>query len=311
MDKAMEELEIIDQLFQLIYSGNYFTARKIDESKHLTAKMLINQMRASGPCINIQDSEFKVYSQFGEDGIIQYLIRHIDIDSHQFVEFGVQNYEESNTRFLLINNNWSGLVIDSDEQNIEYIRQDEIYWRQDLSAVTSFITKANINEIIEAAGFFGEIGVLSVDIDGNDYWVWDAINVVNPVIVIAEYNSIFGAKHAVTIPYEEGFCRSDAHFSNLYFGASLKALCLLAKKKGYAFVGSNSAGCNAFFVRQEKLGSIPQLTPESGYVRCKFRQSRDQSGGLTCLSFGDSVKLIEDMSVYDVENDRLMKIADL
>jgi hypothetical protein len=306
----MEEIEILDHLFQAIYSGNYFTAKKINESKHLTAKMLINQMRLMGVYPNIQDVEFKVYSQFGEDGIIQYLIHHIDIKSRNFIEFGVQNYEESNTRFLLTNNNWSGLVIDSDKQNTEYIQQDEIYWRQDLTAITSFITTKNINEIITNSGFSGELGILSIDIDGNDYWIWEAIDVVSPTIVVVEYNSLFGSQNAISIPYEEQFTRSDAHFSTLYFGASLKALCILAKKKGYAFVGSNSSGCNAFFVRQDKLGEIPELTPELGYVKFKFRQARDQSGNMTYLSFEDSIKLIQDMPVYDIESDRLAKIED-
>jgi hypothetical protein len=104
--------------------------------------------------------------------------------------------------------------------------------------------------------------------------------------------------------------RSEAHFSTLYFGASLKDLCILAKKKGYAFVGSNSSGCNAFFVRQDKLGKLPELTPKLGYVKFKFRQARDQSGNMTHLSFEDSINLIQDMPVYDFESNRLAKIKD-
>ncbi|MFM6253830.1 MAG: hypothetical protein ACKPEQ_32600, partial [Dolichospermum sp.] len=84
-----------------------------------------------------------------------------------------------------------------------------------------------------------------MDIDGNDYWVWQAIDCINPAIVISEYNFRFGANKAVTVPYDASFVRSKAHYSNIYYGASLKALCILADKKGYAFVGCNSAGNNA------------------------------------------------------------------
>ncbi|MFM6608172.1 MAG: hypothetical protein ACKPJO_23270, partial [Dolichospermum sp.] len=200
---------------------------------------------------SIRDNEFRAFSQWGEDGIIQFLIRNVPINRKIFVEFGVQNYTESNTRFLLINNNWSGLVIDGGSEEISYIKNDPIYWQYNLKAVNSFITKDNINQIISDNGIQGEIGLLSVDIDGNDYWVWQAIDCINPAIVISEYNFRFGANKAVTVPYDASFVRSKAHYSNIYYGASLKALCILADKKGYAFVGCNSAGNNAFFVRKD------------------------------------------------------------
>jgi len=101
---------------------------------------------------------------------------------------------------------------------------------------------------------------MNADIDGNDYWIWQSLDVVKPVITIVEYNSVFGDKHAITIPYDRAFNRTKAHYSNLYWGASLRALCILAEQKGYVFVGSNSSGNNAYFVKQTKLaGSGPAL----------------------------------------------------
>lgn len=91
--------------------------------------------------------EFKVYSQSGEDGIIQFLLNKIPIQNKVFIEFGVENYLESNTRFLALNNYWSGLIIDGDEENIKFIKNDPIYWRCNLKAEHSFITKENINNI--------------------------------------------------------------------------------------------------------------------------------------------------------------------
>jgi hypothetical protein len=259
---------------------------------------------------SIQGTEFQVFSQFGEDGIIQFLISNIEIPNKTFVEFGVEDYTESNTRFLLINNNWSGLVIDASESNVESIKNDAIYWKHDLTALNAFITKDNINSLI-ASRFSGDIGLLSIDIDGNDYWIWDAINVVNPRIVICEYNSVFGSKHCVSIPYSADFVRQKAHYSNLYFGASLGALTMLAEKRGYFFVGSNSIGSNAFFVRKDVIGNLPVVSLEDGYVASKFRESRDEQNMLTFVSGENRIKLIGTMSVIDLKSGQTVKLSNL
>jgi hypothetical protein len=285
--------------------------REIDEAKILAARVLISQIKSLGLLENIQDAEFKVFSQWGDDGIIQYLVHHLEIEPQTFIEFGVQNYRESNTRFLLMNNNWTGLVIDGCREYIDYITKDDIYWRHDLTAVCAFIDRENINKIFVGNGFEGKIGILSIDIDGNDYWIWDAIDAVEPVLVIIEYNSFFGDQYAITIPYDPKFDRTQAHYSNLYWGASLKALCLLAEKKGYEFVGSNSNGNNAYFVRKDRMGKLRELSAEQGYVRAKYRESRGRKGQLTYISGDECLKVIGDMFVYDVERDTTIKIKDL
>ncbi len=256
--------------------------------------------------LQLQDNEFQVFSQWGEDGIIQMLLRHIKIPNKIFIEFGVENYTESNTRFLLVNNNWAGLVIDGSSENISYIKQDSIYWQHNLKAVQAFIDRDNINKIIAENGIKGEIGILSIDIDGNDYWVWEAIDVVSPAIVIIEYNSRFGKDKAVTIPYNPSFVRSKAHYSMLYAGASLKALYDLGKAKGYSFVGSNSAGNNAFFVRSDlKPSNIKELTLEQGYVASQFRESRDQEGNLSYLSWDEANKILCSLPLVDIESNKI------
>lgn len=283
---------------------------EIHETKMLVASFLINQMKSQDMYENIQYAEFKVFSQFGDDGIIQYLVHHLKIESKTFIEFGVENYTESNTRFLLMNSNWKGLVIDGSKENINYIKNDNIYWKYDLTAVCAFVDKKNINKTFLENNFSGEIGLLSIDIDGNDYWVWEAIEVVSPVLVIIEYNSVFGNTDAITVPYEPKFVRTKAHYSNLYFGASLKALCLLAEKKGYAFIGSNSAGNNAYFVRTDNIGRLKEICIEEGYMKSKFRESRDCQERLTNISGDDRIKIIEGLSVYDVERGAIVKIGE-
>jgi len=226
---------------------------------------------------NLHDAEFQVFSQWGDDGIIQYLIDKIDIPHKTFIEFGVENYTESNTRFLLINNNWSGLVMDGSEENVNYIKRDPISWAHELHAWAVFITKENINQTLTRflnIGYDKEVGILSVDIDGNDYWIWKEIDVINPVIVIAEYNSIWGPDNPWTIPYEADFYRKSDGNSILHYGASLLSLCDLAEEKGYFFIGCNSSGNNSYFVRKDKIGELKPLKPDEGYVLSRFRELR-------------------------------------
>jgi hypothetical protein len=249
-------------------------------------------------CLN--DYEFKVYSQWGEDGIIDYLTRNVDIKHRVFVELGVENYLESNTRYLLVNKNWSGLVIDGDPANVSFIKADPLYWRYNLKADCAFITKENINELLKRNGLSGDIGLLSIDLDGNDYWVWREIEVISPRIVVIEYNFRFGADKAVTIPYDADFVRRKAHYSMIYFGASLKALVNLGKKKGYSFVGCNQHGLNAFFVHTDILGDVPELTAEEGYVAGKFREARNQDGHLSFINHAEEQSILRGLPLIEV-----------
>jgi hypothetical protein len=249
----------------------------------------------------INDHEFKVYSQWGEDGIIQFLLRHLEIKNSVFVEFGVENYLESNTRFLLVNNNWSGLVIDGDLKNVSFIKSDPIYWRHNLKADCAFVTKDNINELLKRNGVSGDVGLLSVDIDGNDYWVWKEIDAISPRIVVIEYNSRFGAERAVTVPYDQDFIRSQAHYSTIYFGASLKALVNLGKKKGYSFVGCNRHGVNAFFVRSDLMASpLQEVTAEKGYVAGKHREARNAKGELSFISPDNEKSILDKLPLVEL-----------
>lgn len=259
----------------------------------------------------IAESEFRVFSQWGEDGIIQYLLSKVPISNKVFIEFGIEDYRESNTRFLLMNNNWSGLVIDSDSQNISKIKLSNLYWRNDLTAECEFITRENINSVIEKAGLHGDIGLLSIDIDGNDYWIWDAIHIISPRIVVIEYNNLLGKERAVTIPYRPDFDRAKAHYSNLYYGASLRAMCKLAQKKKYVFAGSNSAGSNGFFVREDVAEDIDGISCEEGFIESKVREARDFNGSLLFPTKEKRNELIKDMFVLDLDSDQLILLTDV
>jgi len=244
--------------------------------KVLLGRMLA-EMNSKKPTIqNLSEVEFQVFSQWGDDGILQYLISKLDIPQKTFIEFGVENYTESNTRFLLINNNWCGLVMDGSKTNMDYVKNDLISWAHEIYAEAVFITKDNINDQISAflkKGFSRELGLLSIDIDGNDYWIWDAIDTVDPIIVVAEYNSLFGFDKPYTTPYQEDFYRLQKGNIILNYGASLLSLCDLAEVKGYDFIGCNSAGNNAYFIRRDKNSNMfKKLTAEQGYVKSRFSE---------------------------------------
>jgi hypothetical protein len=256
---------------------------------------------AALPPTDVREAEFKVFSQFGEDGIIQYLIHKVPIENDTFVEFGVESYAESNTRFLLSHDNWRGLIIDSGTAHREVLERTGLLWRHHIDARTAFIDRDNINSLIGDAGIRGDIGLLSIDIDGNDYWVLEALDVVSPRILVVEYNSTFGPEAAVTIPYDADFRRDRAHYSHLYWGASLSAFAELAARKSYALVGGNSAGNNAFFVRSDVFGSLREVPVAEAYAAARFRESRTSEGRFSLIGdHEEKLRLIKDMPLWNV-----------
>jgi hypothetical protein len=252
----------------------------------------------------LERAEFRVFSQFGEDGLIQFLVQRVPVGNRVFVEFGVEDYSESNTRFLLVHDAWRGLIIDAGTGHRRFLEDSRLAWRTTVDAVTAFIDRDNVNDVIRGGGAEGEIGLLSIDIDGNDYWVLDALDVVSPQILVAEYNSVFGPERAVTVPYDPRFDRAEKHYSHLYWGASLAAVTRAADRKGLALVGGNRAGNNAFFVQRDSLGDIPERTVADSWRPAQFRESRGTDGELTFLSDDtEKLRLLRDLPLVDLDGD--------
>lgn len=256
----------------------------------------------------LADLEFKVFSQFGDDGIIQYLTQNIRCEYRTFIEFGVEDYFESNTRFLLQKDNWSGFVMDGSISNINRLKKAPFFWKHDLEAQVKFITKENISELLNSyITRWGGVDLLHIDLDGNDYWIWKAIE-IKPTILILEYNSIFGFDRAITVPYNPSFNRTSVHFSNLYWGASLKALYELSVERGYAFIGCNSAGNNAYFVRKDRMNEcVKEVSLEDGFVLSKYRESRDEFGALTYLRGEERTEMIRGLRVFNIDSQMMEK----
>ncbi|MBK8926568.1 MAG: hypothetical protein IPM74_11845 [Crocinitomicaceae bacterium] len=294
------------------FIGNSMSLRNSpnDETALLATGAMLSNQQWSIHSDNINDYEFKIFSQFGDDGIIQYLIKNIEIENKIFIEFGVENYQESNTRFLMMNNNWSGFVMDGSIEAMKSLENQVWYWKYSLTHKAVFITKDNINSLLENTGF-ANIGLLHIDLDGNDYHILTEIDLskLNPSIIIMEYNSVFGNDRLISVPYDNNFNRTKAHYSNLFWGASLPALNYVASKKGYSLIGCNLAGNNAYFVRKDLLNEkIKEMSINKAYVESKYRESRNKDLSLSYISGNKRKEIIKGLEVLNVQTNQLEKL---
>jgi hypothetical protein len=285
--------------------------RQIDDLK-INQGRILSRLNENIDSSDINEYEFKVFSQWGEDGIIQFLVSNLEIENRTFIEFGVEDFTEANCRFLLMKDNWRGFVIDGSSENIERLQSSYYYWRYPLKCQAEFITKDNINSILDESGFDKEVGILSIDIDGVDYHVLSELAGWKPSILIVEYNAVFGSQRAVTVPYDPDFYRNNMHYSNLYYGASLPAFQFFADANGYALVGVNNVGSNAFYVRKELLNN---LVKETSLLDCfrdsSFREGRDVENNLTFLEGPSRRNPIAKLPLVDVLTDEVLCVQDI
>jgi hypothetical protein len=179
---------------------------------------------------------------------------------------------ECNTANLILRHGWHGLLFDGDQTNVDrgvvFFSSSKLTFVFPPQFVCSWVTKTNINDLLLENGFSGEIHLLSLDLDGIDYWIGDAIECVTPRVGVLEYNDILGPDRACTVPYADDFSADTfgkTHGMRNYLGASLKAFVKLGRKKGYCLVGVNRYRYNAFFVR---VGICDDLIPEIDVKDC-------------------------------------------
>lgn len=203
--------------------------------------------------------ERREYSQNGEDGMIHAIFAMIGTTNKTFVEFGAEDGIECNTRYISKHKGWKGLLMDGNHDNPA------------LNLHKEFITAENIESLFATYNVPKEFDLLSIDIDGNDYWVWKAIERYAPRVVIVEYNACIPYEPSVTIPYDPLFQWDKTD----YYGASLSALVSLARSKGYVLVGVDPNGVNAFFVRDDcACGKFHVQNPRSIYRPAAFKGKR-------------------------------------
>jgi hypothetical protein len=212
--------------------------------------------------------EHQVFSQSGEDGVIREIFRRIGTTNRYFVEFGVENGLENNTHFLL-QQGWRGSWIEGSEPMSRQIREAfHSYLDQGtLSLLNSFVTAENISQLFSRLKVPLEFDLLSIDIDGNDYWIWKALDQWKPRVITVEYNGRFPPDYEWVMPYNASHCWDG----NSHFGASLKSLELIGRAKGYKLVYCNFAGSNSFFIRADVAHSYFQNQNTAEYHFQPFR----------------------------------------
>jgi hypothetical protein len=213
----------------------------------------------------LHGAEARAYSQNGEDGIIAWLLDHVGAPNRTFVEFGIEDGTECNTANLARTFGWAGLMVEAETELAGRARRFYEHF-PNVRIVRRRVTPENIDDLVREHGP-PDVDLLSIDIDGNDLWVWRAITAIEPRVVVIEYNATFGPTRSVTVPYKETFDRYGEHGSGFYHGASLAALGKVGTDKGYALVGCESRGANAFFVRSDLLDeTLTEVEPEAAFI---------------------------------------------
>ena len=253
---------------------------------------------------NLKDSEYKIFSQTGEDGIIDFLFSKLKIEDCRFVEIGVGDYSESNTRYIYEKSFAKGLIIDIEKNFKEKVSKNINLWKGLLELENIEINGSNVNEILNKYMLNENLDLFSIDIDGIDYWVIESLKPKISKIFVLEYNPIFGSNLEITIPNKNKFNRSKSHYTGCYYGASLKAMIKIMKQKGYDFIGTNKLNFNAFFVVDELSYVFKDLKDNlkklEHYTALQIRDSRNKNGELNFLDRDQILKEIRDLEVVDV-----------
>tara|TARA_B110000037_G_scaffold190274_1_gene223040 strand:+ start:163 stop:1083 length:921 start_codon:yes stop_codon:yes gene_type:complete len=295
----------------------YYLTKKFENLKIQIAKNFFFNLELNLENIkDIDQTNYKVFSQNGEDGIIQYLIKILKLNHIKFVEIGTEDYSESNTRYIFQTMRCDGLIIDP-LKNLETIVRKNIpeFWKNKLTILNKFVTPENINSLLDNNNFQNNIDLFSLDIDGIDYWIIKKLKKNISKIFVAEYNPYFGPDLEITVPNINNFNRTSYHHSNLCWGVSLKSLIKIMIEKNYTFVGSNDLRNNAFFVSNDHIDKIKikKLNLENlfEFTNATYRESRDQNGNLSFIEPKKILHEIKDCEVIDLKSDKLVKIREL
>ena len=229
--------------------------QNIDLIPAIIRKLYLDGVSLPAP-YDLLSERFGYLSQNEEDGLLLALFKRIGATDHRFVEIGC-GMNGGNSGFLAKECGWTGLMLEIEPERAARLRSR---FAPAVRVVEAQVTRENINEIVSANGLAGDIDLLSIDIDSNDYWVWEALSVCRPRVVIVEYNPLFGTERAVTIPYDPQFNRRQFDVPRAaYYGASLQALANLGARKGYRLALLEPRGVNAFFVREDLARDLPSL----------------------------------------------------
>ena len=254
LGRTLQALQRINE--QLGEKGLTMRARLLEQGMHAVIRRLyVDPAELTYPhALLVQ--RFGILSQNDEDGLTWALFRLIGVTDRRFVELG-SGVNGGNSGFLASECGWTGLMVDGSDARIERVKTR---FGPGVRAEARWITRESVNELVSEHGLAGEIDLLSIDIDGNEYWVWEALTVCNPRVVIVEYNAWFGPERAVTVPYDPQFDRHKFPDPR-YYGSSLTALARLGARKGYRLVVTEPRGVNAYFLRQDVHPALQACEP--------------------------------------------------
>lgn len=265
----------------------------------------------------LHEVELKIFSQNGEDGILDYLLYCLKIVKPKFIEIGIGDYSESNTRFIFERTSAKGMVIDCINDLEKKIKKRVKVWKGDLKIINKEINSRNTLQLLNKHNMMDNLDLFSLDIDGVDYWILDKLPKFFSKIVVLEYNPTFGFDLEITVPNISNFNRTKYHYSNLCFGMSFRAAVNLMDKKGFYFVGSNFLNNNAFFVSKKYKKKIyfKNLTIDNttSNIESNLRESRDKEYKLNYLSGKNKLKEILDCKIVNLRNKKkdIIKIKNL
>lgn len=255
--------DFLKDKFYILKVRNRFSAAVQIGQRQLFLKYQSDKKSNTLP--RFEDTGFRVFSQYEEDGKLLYIFSIIGMKNKTFVEIGADDGINSNCANLVFNFGFRGLFLDDNAKAIK--RGQKFYgkyphpWMYAPKFKCAMVKVDNINQLITEAGLKGEIDLLSIDIDGNDYWIWQAINKIQPNVVIIETHVEFGMQNIV-VPYDPNYFFPGKH--PVYHGASPIAMNNLAQKKGYRLVGANDLGFNLIFVKKGLAeNELPEVSVES------------------------------------------------
>src|SRR5215831_13625637 len=218
----------------------------------------------AGRASKLSDAGFRCFSQFEEDGLILFIMAALGIQEGVFLDLGSADGINSNCANLALNFGWRGTFIDGNESNIAkgraFYESHPDTWAYPPVFICAMINRENINQLLTEASVPSEIDFMSIDIDGNDYWVWDALSATSPKVVRIETHIEFGMNNIV-VPYHKDYVYPGRHPD--YHGASPVAMEKLARRKSYRLVGANRYGFNTIYVRDGVAPMIPSVSVES------------------------------------------------
>ena len=300
------------------YFLNSTLVQNNSQIKFMLGTIFLNEAKKKYDLVdNLHNVEYKVFSQTGEDGIIDFLLSRINISTSKFVEIGVGDYSEANTRYVYEKSFSKGLIIDI-ERNLKHkVSKNINLWKGMLEIENTEIDKDNINAILDKYHLNGNLDLFSIDIDGLDYWVVKSLKPMISKIFVAEYNPTFGHNLEITIPYIKNFNRFKSHYSGCYYGCSLKAMIKLMETKGYDFLGTNKLNFNAFFVSKDISHNFKNLKIRldnlESYTTIKIRDSKNSKGELDFLNKNERLNQIKNFDVIVVSQkvEKTHKISEI